>query len=440
VERILVVDDSPATLEVTRRNLELERFSVATAGAVAEALALLESGRFDLVVTDIKMPGVSGLDLVRHVRENLPDTEVMVITGYPSVDGAVAAVKTGADEYVAKPFTGEELVGAVRRSLDKLARRRASRGGARSMLGAPLGLVGDSKAMRRVFDTIGKAARTNATVLITGESGTGKELVARAIHYQGSRAAAPFLPVNCGGIPTELLESELFGHMKGAFTGAAESRAGFFQAAEGGTLFLDEVAEMPFAMQAKLLRVLHDHEVCMVGSTRPRKVDVRVVAATHQDLPSAVAKGSFREDLYYRLNVVTVPMPPLRERADDVVLLAGHFVTRYAAQYDKPALRFTDQAIATLKSYPWPGNVRELENLVQRLTVMADSDRVDVTDLPDPMRFHASRSDSLTRTLAEVEADYARRVLASVGGNRSRAARILGIDRKTLRAKLGPTP
>ncbi len=438
-ERLLIVDDVPDTLEVLERNLTRQGFQVYTATSVAQAVRLLEAAPVDLVITDLKMPSSSGLDLVRHVRENLKNTEVMMITGYPSIEGAVQAVKSGAEEYLPKPFTQEELLAAVRGALAKLhLRREGHAAGPRPQTALP-GLLGESAPMRKVFDAIHKAAGTSATVLITGESGTGKELVARAIHYGSPRAAAPFVPVNCGGIPEQLLESELFGHMKGAFTGATETRAGFFQTAEGGTILLDEVSEMSLAMQVKLLRVMQDKEICMVGSTRPRTVDVRILAATNMDLPGLVGKGAFREDLFYRLNVIAIAIPPLRERDRDVLLLANQFAAKFAKEYGKDPPEFSDNALSVLKTYPWPGNVRELENLVQRLVVMSDGPVLDVPDLPPVMRFSALKEPSLNRTLAEVEAEHIRNVLANVGGNKTRAAEILGIDRKTLREKLKGT-
>jgi DNA-binding NtrC family response regulator len=404
---------------------------------VAEAIRIAQSERIDLVITDLKMPKVSGIDLVRHVRENLQDTEVIMITGYPSIEGAVEAVKTGAQEYLPKPFTDEELLGAVRRTLDKLAMRRAALAAAVRTPARPYGLLGESHPMREIFKAISKAASTSATVLITGESGTGKELVARAIHYSSQRSAAPFVPVNCGGIPEGLLESELFGYVKGAFTGADESRAGFFQTADGGTIFLDEVSETSLGMQVKLLRVLQDQEVYMVGAKRSRRVNARVLASTNKSLPDLVRKGLFREDLYFRLNVITIELPPLRDRGDDVLLLTHHFAAKYAAESAIPAPRFSPEAMHLLKhGYHWPGNVRELENLIHRLVVMTDGDCIDVPHLPPPFRFSAARDPDLTRPLAAVEAEYIRNVLAGVGGNKTRAADVLGIDRKTLREKL----
>ncbi len=435
-ERILVVDDSVNTLEVLQRNLMPEGYQVSTAPSVPEALEILSGIEFDLVITDLKMPKVSGLELVRHIRENFKNTEVMMITGYPSIEGAVEAVKTGAEEFLPKPFTDAELLYAVQRALNKAKMRRLAEPAGRVTTPTFKGLLGNSDVMQKVFKAISKAASSSATVLISGESGTGKELAARAIHYSGERSSAPLVPVNCGGIPEGLLESELFGHVKGAFTGATESRAGLFHVADGGTIFLDEISDMSISMQVKLLRVLQDKEICMVGSSRLQKVNVRVLAATNKDLHSLVKNGLFREDLFYRVNVVTINMPPLRDRGNDILLLTHYFVTKFAAELGRNPPRFSDEALRNLHSYNWPGNVRELENVIQRLIVMADGDAIDVADLPSLMRFSALRKTGFTRTLAEVESEYINNVLASADGNKTRAAEILGIDRKTLREKL----
>jgi DNA-binding NtrC family response regulator len=435
-QSILVVDDAPDTLELIRRNLDAHGYEVRVASSVEGALQVLEKTSVDLVITDLKMPHVSGLDLVRHIRENFKETEVMMITGYPTVESAVTAVKSGAQEYLSKPFTDEELLSAVHSALEVLKTRREALDRSAGRPDIQTSLVGDSKAMREVFDAIGRAASTMVTVLITGESGTGKELAARAIHYNSARTSAPFVPINCGSIPEALLESELFGHVKGAFTGAVESRAGFFQTADGGTIFLDEVSNTSLSMQSKLLRVVEDGQTYMVGSTRPRQVDVRVLAATNKELRTLVKREVFREDLFFRLNVIHIVMPPLRERGDDVLLLASHFAARYAEELGGPVPSFADETLHVLKSYHWPGNVRELENLIQRLIVMTDSEVIEVPDLPTMMRFSAGRKVGADRTLAEVEAEHIRSVLVSTGGNKTRAAMILGIDRKTLREKL----
>ncbi|MGH7495930.1 MAG: sigma-54-dependent transcriptional regulator [bacterium] len=433
---ILAVDDTPSTLELLQRNLTSQGYQVFTAPNVAEAIRLLESAPADLVITDLKMPGASGMDLIRHIRENFKDIEVMMITGYPTIEGAVTAVKSGAEDFLAKPFTDEELFAAVQRVFDKLNRRRMAQATIFQTPHSPQGLIGESEAMQKLLNAIAKAATSSATVLITGESGTGKELVARAIHYSSARASAAFVPVNCGAIPETLQESELFGYVKGAFTGATETRNGFFQAADAGSIFLDEISETSPALQVKLLRVLQDKEVRKVGATTPQKVDVRILAATNKDLPSLVKKETFREDLFYRLNVITIAVPPLRERGDDVLLLANYFVNKLANESGKTPLRISDAALQALKNYYWPGNVRELENLMQRLVVMMEEEIIEVADLPTHMHFSAGRGHGLRRTLAEVEVEHIRNVLANVDGNKTRAAEILGIDRKTLREKL----
>jgi two-component system response regulator HydG len=435
-ETVLVVDDAQNTVEIIKRNLESQGYKVFTALNVADAVKILDSAAIDLVITDIKMPSVSGYDLIRHIRENFCNTEVIVITGYPSIKGAVEAVKTGAEEYLAKPFTDNELISAARKALDKLLMRKNMRSQLQKKGSAPFGIVGRSKAIHKVFQSIEKAAVTSATVLITGESGTGKELVARAIHYTSSRAGAPFVPVNCGGIPESLLESELFGYVKGAFTGAFESRAGFFQTADGGTIFLDEISETSTAMQIKLLRVLQDKEVCMIASRRPQKVDVRILAATNKDLSESVAKAKFREDLFYRINVISINIPPLREREQDILILVRHFAERFSKEYNKPPCQFSENALKVLQSYYWPGNVRELENLMQSLVIMKDGLVIDTPDLPALMRFSVMKENGFKRTLAQVEREYIDNVLAVVNGNKTEAARILGITRKTLREKL----
>lgn len=435
-ECILVVDDNPDMLELLRRNLITKGYKIFSSSSVYDAIKVIESAKIDLVITDIKMPNVSGLDLVRHVRENFKNTEILVITGYPSVEGAVKAVKMGAEEYLIKTFTDAELFSAVRRSFDKLYMRRVEQVKSHYTLKTPYGIIGESKVMEKLFGAIAKTTSTSATVIITGESGTGKELVARAIHYNSHRASAPFVPVNCGGIPEQLLESELFGYVKGAFTGANETRAGFFQTADGGTIFLDEISNTSLTMQAKLLRVLQDKEVFMVGSKKSQNANVRIIAATNADLLDLIKKEKFREDLYYRLNVITIHIPPLRERGDDILLLIQHFKTKFAEEAGKPVPSFSDDALNILKSYYWTGNVRELENVIQRLIIMNEDDIIEVPDLPSVMRFSALQKKGFNRTLAEIEAEYITNVLACVNENKSKAAEILGIDRKTLREKL----
>lgn len=433
---ILVVDDAVDSLEVIQRNLSLVGYRVFMAISVEEAIRLLEATEINLVITEFRMPRASGLDLLRHVRNNFRGTEVIVISGYASIGGAVEAVKMGAIDYLAKPFTDNELLEAVERAFGKINVRRKMEPRLPTALPEQFGLIGKSIAMRRVFEAIEKVANSPATVLLTGESGTGKELVARAIHYTSARNAASFVPINCGGIPESLLESELFGHVKGAFTGASETRAGFFQTADGGTIFLDEISETSLNMQVKLLRVLQDKQVCMVGDNKNRQVDVRIISATNKNLDTLIKKNLFRHDLFFRISVITINIPPLRERGDDILLLARHFVRKFRLEMGRKELQFSDEALSMMQNYDWPGNVRELENVIQRTVIMADGDTINVPDLPSFMRFSARSGGGMKRTLSEVEAEHIRNVLASVDNNKSQAAAILGIDRKTLRAKM----
>ena len=417
---ILVVDDSPDTLELLQRNLEARGYRVSLSPGAVEAIKILEAAPIDLVITDLKMPEVDGLSLLRHIRENHKDVDVVMITGYPSIDGAVEAVKSGAEEYLAKPFTDQELFVAVERALEKAHARKTVEQQPPKPFLISHGMIGKSKAMKKVFTAVEKSAASSATVLISGESGTGKELVARAVHYNGRRSSTPFVPINCGGIPEPLLESELFGYVKGAFTGATDTRAGFFQTAEGGSIFLDEISETSLPMQVKLLRVLQDKVVFMVGARQPISVDVRIIAATNKDLPELILKGDFREDLYYRLNVVAIKIPPLREREEDVLLLIHHFADKYARDFEKPVPQFSDSALQALR----------------RLVIMSEGARIDAPDLPSLMRYSALKGVGPHRSLAEVENEHILSVLASVDNNKTRAAEILGINRKTLREKL----
>ena len=431
--RIIVVDDSAPTLEVIQRNLEAVGYEVFTAPSVELAIAFLEQNSVDLVITDIKMPKISGLELLKYVKENVKGTEIMIITGYPSIEGAVEAVKDGAEDYLVKPFTDEELLSAVSKMLEKRANRRAVE---TKPLPSSHNIIGNSPGMQHVYRLIEKAAAAGVNVMISGESGTGKELVARAIHYSSKTVKGPFVTVNCTAIPDSLLESELFGHVKGAFTGAQASRAGFFQIADGGTLFLDEIGDASLSMQGKLLRAIQNKEIFMVGSSRVQKIDIRIIAATNTDLNRLVKKGLFREDLYFRMNIVEVSLPPLHERGEDILLLVQYFKEKFSRHLNRPAPRFSDKVLQIFKKHRWQGNVRELENLIQRLLVLADCDFIDVADLPEQMRFNINWRKDLNRPLAEVEAEHIANVLTSVKGNKTRAAEILGIDRKTLRTKL----
>jgi two-component system, NtrC family, response regulator HydG len=435
---ILVVDDSPETIELIKRNLESEGYNISSANSVQSAVRLLNSLSVDMVITDLKMPGESGLELIRHVTENLKGVGTLVITGFPSIQGAVESIRIGAEEYLVKPFTDEELFKAVERVLHRNRKERNQQPRATSK--HDFGIIGESEGIQKVFNTINKAKATNATVLINGESGTGKELVARALHYGGHASAAPFVPVNCGGIPDTLLESELFGYVRGAFTGATETRAGFFQTADGGTIFLDEISNTSLAMQAKLLRVLQEKEFYMVGSKKPNKVNIRIVAATNVDLMQLVKKGLFREDLFYRLNIISIDLPPLRDRDKDVMLLLDFFLSKYVRELSRPGMKFSKRALAAMMAYAWPGNVRELQNLVHRLVIMADDSTIDVPDLPENFRFAVRRPKAVHRTLAEMEQEYILDVLAANKNNITQTATILGIDRKTLREKIRKAP
>lgn len=432
--RVLIVDDSAESVELIKRNLESIGHQVYSANSVRSALALLDSITVDLVITDLKMPEENGLALVRHVSENFKHVGILVITGFPSIEGAIESIRIGAEEYLVKSFTDKELFAAVDRVLQKT--RRSTKRVAPETFHENFGIIGESEEMYSVYHAINKVRETDATVLITGESGTGKELVARAIHYGGKTSKAPFVPVNCGGIPDSLLESELFGHVKGAFTGAVETRAGFFQTADGGTIFLDEISNTSLAMQAKLLRVLQEKEFYMVGSKKSHRVNVRVVAATNVDLMQLVKQGLFREDLYYRLNIISIELPPLRERGNDIFLLLNFFLSKYVRELKKKNMKFSNKALDTLREYAWPGNVRELQNLVQRLVIMADDNLIDVPDLPETFRYSAARSRGLERRLEDVEREYILDVLAANDNNLTRTAGKLGIDRKTLRDKI----
>lgn len=431
---ILVVDDSADMLELLDRKLKGKGFRVHLANSVESAIKTMETTKMDLVITDYKMPRLSGLDLIKHIRDRNKDIKIIMITGYPTVESAVEALKSGAEEYLTKPFTDEEFFTCLNRVMEQILSRKMEAND--KVDKTRYGIVASSEVMEEVFHLIDKTAVNPVTVLVSGESGTGKELVARAIHYHSARAKAPFVPVNCGAIPETLLESELFGYMKGAFTGAQETRAGFFITADGGTLFLDEIGETSLNMQVRLLRVMEDHNVMMVGSQQARQVDVRLIAATNKSLREQVKQGRFREDLYYRLNVINIQIPPLRERGDDVVLLSNHFLKKFTRSTSGPSPAFSPEVLQIFKQYEWPGNVRELENLIQRLVIVCDHETITPADLPSFMKSGISISKGFERTLEQVEQEYVIDVLNYTGGNKTKAAAILGIDRKTLRRKI----
>lgn len=442
---ILLVDDSQDMLEVLRRQLNALQYNTFQSTSVTDAIDLLQHARIDLLITDMRMPGLDGMHLVKYAKSNFPDLPVLVITGFPSVSGAVEAVKSGALDYLSKPFTAKELQQAVQqvfRQQDGKTDTTVSTATEEEQTIDYHGIIGQSQPVMELIDLIERIKDTRATTLIQGESGTGKELVARAIHYSGPYRQAPFVTVNCGAIPEHLLESELFGFVKGAFTGANETRPGFFHAADGGTIFLDEIGNASAAVQTRLLRVIQEKEVKMVGTNTVQKVDLRVIAATNSDLYTLSQQGQFREDLYYRLHVIDLHTPPLRQRKSDLPLLMQHFLDKYAKSYGRPKPGVTPEAMYRLKAHDWPGNIRELENAVQRALILCNV-QIEVADLPAYL--HAADKTAPTAqpqallSLREMEQQHIRRVLDAVDGNKTAAAKILGINRKTLRIKLKET-
>ncbi|MBK6951252.1 MAG: sigma-54-dependent Fis family transcriptional regulator [Crocinitomicaceae bacterium] len=431
---VLLVDDSHDMLELLRRNMTDMGFNAFAASTVVDAIDVLENTEIDLVVTDLNMPHIGGMQLVKYMSQHFSQIPVLVITGFPDVRNAVEVMKLGAMEYLIKPFTHDELQASIEKVLGEIKVPQQKSG---EIIESFHGIIGRSEPMQKLYHAIDKTKNNRATVLITGESGTGKEMVARAIHYNSAFSASPFVPVNCGAIPDQLLESELFGHMKGAFTGATISRAGFFQAAQGGTLFLDEISNASLTIQAKLLRVIQDKEITMLGATKSQKIDVRLISASNAMLDEQIKNGTFREDLFYRLNVITIHIPPLRDRKEDIPLLIDYFTNRYCKEYDKKPLKISKQIRGILTAYTWPGNVRELENFINRMVLMSDM-QMNVDDIPVHMKMSSPKviKDDLTMTLAEAEKNYIIKVLESCGNNKTKAAEILGIDSKTLREKL----
>lgn len=439
---VLLVDDSRDMLELLRRYMNGMGLTPFTTNNVVDAIAVLEQGPVNLVITDLNMPDVSGTQLVRYIAQHFPKVPVLVITGFPDVQAAVEVMKQGAVEYLVKPVTEAELRSAVEKVLGRNTEENIAEDVAGPIAVPHMGIIGRSPRMQEVFRIMERTRNNNATILVSGESGTGKEVVARAVHYNSDRSTAPFLAVNCGAIPDQLLESELFGHTKGAFTGATTNRAGFFQAADGGTLFLDEIGNATAAVQAKLLRAVQEKEVTMLGGTKAQRVNVRLISASNADLNEMVRTGTFREDLFYRLNLINIHLPPLRERTEDIPLLINHFNVKYSKDMGKKPLRIPARVMDALEAYLWPGNVRELENFIHRLVIMKDN-AVAMEDLPETMKMaNPERSgghphgDDRMRTLAEVEKEHIQRVLESARQNKTKAAEILGIDRKTLREKL----
>jgi two-component system response regulator AtoC len=444
-DRILVVDDDEALRESLSLLLAAEGYDVVAAGDAPAALACLETP-VDVVLCDVRMPGMDGLELLPELIRRLPGAPVLLMSAYGSGDLAVEALKRGAFDYLAKPFQPAEVLLAIRKARERERLRRANallqRDVERAVGERPI--VAASPVMIELLELLERAAEFKATVLLTGESGTGKEVLARAIHAQSGRRNQAFVAVNCGAIPEALLESELFGHARGAFTGADRVRRGLFVEADGGTIFLDEIGELPPALQVKLLRVLQEEEVRPLGEAKPRNIDVRVIAATARDLERDVASGRFREDLFYRLDVFRVRVPPLRERREDVPLLVDHFIARFRETLGRPVRTIADDALDRLLAHDWPGNVRELENLIERAMILADGDRITLRELPEaltaprrePARSAPGGDFSMRRARRRFESDLIRRALEATGGNRTRAAKLLEISYRALLYKI----
>jgi two-component system response regulator HydG len=444
VTTVFAIDDEREMVELIALGLKKRGFTVVPFNSAADALAAIPTRDVDVIVTDLNMKGMTGLELCQRVAADRPDIPVLMLTAFGSFETAVGAIRAGAYDFVTKPVEIEALAIAVRRA----AEHRALRGEVRRLREVVASsrsrgeLLGASPAMQAVYQLVDQVSATDATVLITGESGTGKEVVAREIHNRSRRAAEPFVAINCAAVPEALLESELFGHARGAFTDAKQSRQGLFQQASGGTLFLDEIGEMALALQPKLLRALQERRVRPVGAEAEVPIDVRLVTATNRDLEEMVEDKRFREDLYYRINVVHVPLPPLRARGGDVLLLAQHLLRHYAAALDKRVVGISTAAAERMLTYEWPGNVRELGNCVERAVALAGFEEIQVDDLPDKIRT-ARRAAPLAGTdltelltLEEIERRHVLRVLEACDGNRTDAAKILDLDRKTLYRKL----
>lgn len=440
--RILVVDDEPGMRRSLAISLKREGYEVEEASGGTEALLRLEREIYDLVMTDLKMGPVGGLEVLAAVKKGAPQTEVIVMTAYGSIEAAVDAMRLGAFDFVTKPFQGQEILTRVRNALEKArltAEVRILRGDPKSRVGFDQ-LLGQSPAMQAVLEKAARVAVTESTVLITGESGTGKELVARAIHARSLRASKPFVSVNCAAFPEQLLESELFGHIKGAFTGAVASRKGLLEEAHWGTFFFDEVGDTPPGIQAKLLRVLEDRVIRRLGDNRPIRVDVRILAATNRDLPAAIREKVFREDLYYRLNVVALHLPPLRARREDIPFLAHHFLAVASRRMGKAVKGFSEEALTLLRAYDYPGNIRELENAVEQTVAFTTGSLLRPEELPEALRggprTTGDERAAAPGTLEEMERDLILRRIRDLNGNLSLAARALGIGRTTLWRKM----
>jgi two-component system response regulator HydG len=437
--RILLVEDDPEMLDLVREHLEGEGHTVVALGRGAEAIARLRAEEFDMVLTDLRLPDADGLEVLQASRETQREIPVILITAFGTIETAIQAMRQGAYDFVSKPFALDEISLLVGKAWEARRLREENRRLREEVAGRYRlhNLLGKSPSMQGVFALVRRAAPGEVNVLITGESGTGKELVAKALHFNSPRAERPFLPINCAAVPAGLLESELFGHVKGAFTGAVGSRRGLFREANGGTLFLDEIGDMAPELQAKLLRAIEDRTIRPVGSDQATPLDVRIIAATNQDLPARIRAGQFREDLYYRLAVIPIQLPPLRERKEDIPLLAEHFLGRAVAATSKLVSGFTPETMAALLRHPWPGNVRELENVVERAVTLTGAGQIVPEALLLDAALNPATDASLAQlsgrpTLRELGEEYVNLVLREVGGDKARAAEILGISKRTL--------
>ncbi len=444
-ERILIVEDDADMRELLEEILADDNYETLKAANGRFALSHVENEQelIDLVLTDVQMPELKGDELLAKVRRTRIETPVIIITAFGSVENAVEMVKQGAYSYLTKPFATKDLLDVVAAALKQTESARIQARFRREIPATNNRIIGASRPMRELLDLINRAGRSASNILVTGESGTGKELVARAIHDASERSKKEFVAVNCAAIPAELVESELFGHTGQAFTGARQARAGLFETADGGTLFLDEIGELPLNVQPKLLRVLQEGSIRRVGDSREKQVDVRLIAATNRDLEKAVASGEFREDLYWRVNVIHLNVPPLRERAFDVPLLVEHFLAKIAKKQDVSPRAIEAETLALLTVYSWPGNVRELENTIERAIALAHGTVLTTEDLPERIREAGKQTSAILAaakskrlTLAELEREYILQILSESGGNKSRAAEVLALDRKTLYRKL----
>jgi two-component system response regulator AtoC len=445
-ERILVIDDEQNMRHMLTKLLEKEGYEVAAAGDGKEGLKLAGETYFDIILCDVKMPVMDGMAFLEKFQEMKLESTVIVMSAYGTIDTAIAAMKQGAYDYVSKPFKADEILLTLRKAEERERLRRENRRLQQSIQErySFANMIGRSPAMQEIFATIAKVAEYKTTVLITGESGTGKELIARAIHYHSPRARNPLVTVNCGAIPESLLESELFGHCKGAFTDAIRDTRGLFEEAHGGSIFLDEIGELPRALQVKLLRVLQEEEIKRLGDTHSTKIDARVLTATTKDLANEVKTGRFRDDLYYRINVLQVTVPPLRERAGDIGLLIRHFVEKTGERLGLAVDEVSPAALRALQRYSWPGNVRELENVIERALVMTGGRGIGLEDLPPPLQSQGQACPrvaedemlSITEATRRLEKEFIRRALDKTGGNRTRAARLLEISHPALLYKI----